>query len=161
MTRREDYAVSGGDMMLNFGAIMLAVTSAGFASYFIFVAPQVRLDTQQPAGTQVLASVNQQSSDPFITGSIDQAVGIPNKTRYSTLTKSQKANLRHYKIHSYLSDTAIIDFNDNSAIYSVAVRVGDIVPEFGRISRIENRNGNLFLVTDHGIIADEGFAKSN
>jgi hypothetical protein len=161
MTRKEDSAISNGDMMVNFGAIMLAITSAGFAGYVIFVAPQARVSTQQLAPTQVLASVNREPSDPIITGSIDRAASVPDRQRYSILSKPEKANLRHYKIRSYTNDMAIIDFTGKNLTHSVKIKVGDYVPGFGHILSIDNRNGNWFLVTDQGTIADEGFVKMN
>jgi hypothetical protein len=161
MARKQGSVTSSGDIVATLAGTLLALTSATFATYVIFIAPQARIDPQQLAPTQILASANQELSDPITTGSIDPIVNGQNEKRSSFSTRSELTGLAHYKIRAFTNEMAIIDFEKSNLTYSAVIKVGDKVPGFGRILSIVNRNGNWFLVTDQGNVADEGFTKIN
>ena len=154
MMRRDGTIMTMTDIGIDFGAILLSATSAGFAAYVIFFAPPSEGFQQQNARGQFLASASQGGSDPITTGSIGQ-ISKDTLMRYGS--QDQILVPLRYKIRIVAGSLAYIDYIKGDVTYSIEAKVGDTINGFGEIQGIDNRNGRWYLLTDHGLISAEGF----
>jgi hypothetical protein len=150
--RNKSIVVSTKDIGVNLAAVLLSLTSAGFAAYFIFLAPAVNTGISQAPVTEYLASANAIESDPFITGTVTKfEIGD-----VVQISKNRRGQIARYKFRVMANAQAYIDIFRNDEIQSINIKVGKRVPGIGKILAIENLNGNLYVQTDEGRLASEG-----
>jgi hypothetical protein len=141
MARNNVSISSVSDVGTNLGAVLLSLTSAGFASYFIFWAPAVNNGISQTPVSHFIASASEAQSDPIVTGST---------------TKPKKYLSRHYRIRGIDNSHAVFEIILGDETEEIEITIGDTIPSIGRVLAIESLNGNWYLQTDHGKLASNG-----
>jgi hypothetical protein len=162
MIRLDGTIITAGDVGMYSASLLLAFTSAAFAGYFIWYAPQ----TNDKAAIEFQASyangaVPADAVDPIVTGSISQATGLNSAIYGITWGRGQFGDTVHYKIRVLREDLAYVDLESEQLTYTLVVRVGDTIPGIGKVRQFEYRNGNWFLLTAAGAVAAEGVLKAN
>jgi hypothetical protein len=161
MAKKSIFAKSMSDAGFNIGASLLAASSACFAIYAIALAPPPKSNSGQLQQPQILASTLQTSSDPIVTGSTERA-GYPTAHKpefaldistHSTLDSKRQ----YFKFREFRSDGAMVDLKDDEVSYSMAIKPGYDVPGLGLVLKIENYNGNWYVITNKGRYGEEGF----
>jgi hypothetical protein len=152
MVRNKGALASATDVGISVGAVLLSLTSAGFAAYFILLAPALNSGISRVPDTKYLASASEAESDPIVTGTTTKLKTYENAEKWG----SETLRLAHYKIRAVSNNQVVFEiFHDyNSDI--IVLKIGDIIPGIGKILAIDNLNGNWYLQTDHGRLASAG-----
>ena len=152
MARNKSVRASTADFGISVLAVSLSLASAGFALYFILLAPAVNSGISQTAESRYLASASQADSDPIITGTTTKLVTAENARKWAP----EIQRLTRYKIRVLDNRQAFMDTFHGKTVASTALKIGDLVPGVGKILAIDNFNGNWYLQTDRGTLASEG-----
>jgi hypothetical protein len=144
--------VSASDVVLNSLAVMLSLTSAGFAAYTIFWTSPLNPSITTTPVTEYLAAASDSAADPITTGSTTRIDSSANVQKWNTAP----AQISRYEIQVTNDTSASIKLYHDQKIEEFAFNVGDNLPGLGKVLSIDNLNGNWYIQTNRGRLASAG-----
>jgi hypothetical protein len=152
-----------GDIAVTTASILLAASSACFASYMLVRGPQgvpqsgefalIKLDRSEPPIARPPAGAG--DVDPLVTGTIDAGAAAPSVAAVQSLLAAPGERVG-YRLRTVVARTAFVDMLKGSRRLLYPVKPGTILPGLGEVLRVEVRGGRWVVVTRQGEVTETG-----
>ena len=142
MISKADSKASFSDIILNLGAILLAISSASFATIVIVSGPQTTISNDNTGGSQS----SRGEDESVITGSIGN---VSNRTsRFPNIVSGSTFGTvySNYAVRSIDNGIATIDFFNETTVRTIKARVGNYVDGIGRIKNFVQKDGVWYVL---------------
>ena len=142
MISQDNTKTSFSDIALNLGAILLAISSASFATIVILSGPQTTVSNDDNGVSQNSRGID----ESIITGSIKSFSKTPLKFSNSVPGSTFGTVYSNYAVRSIDSGVATIDFFEDTTVRTIKAQVGNYVDGIGRIKNFVQKDGVWYIM---------------
>jgi hypothetical protein len=134
--------ISFSDIILNLGAILLAISSASFATIVIVSGPKTTVSNDNIGGSQSSRGID----ESIITGSIGSASKKTQRSPNAVTGSNFGTVYSNYAVRSIDNGIATIDFFEETTVRTIRAQVGNYVDGIGRIKNFVQKDGVWYVM---------------